>query len=419
MYIILGQYDKMGGGIIFGAEGFCWPDISLKSRYPIVEKGRRFLNSGGFIGAIKDVRELLAAGGDLGDTEDDQLFYTKIYLDNDLRQNLGMKLDHKAEIFQNLNGETDNVELRFAGNDPYFYNIVFDTLPMVFHGNGPSKLFLNTLGNYIPGSWNTKDGCVECWKDTQSIKSIETPRVVLAVYIELPTPFMDEFWEKLINLEYDKSAIDLFIHNNVEHHEKQVSEFVKYWSQGNEVETFNSIQVISHLEGVDEGSARNQGLEKCLEIKCDYLFVVDSVSHLDNPNTLTLLIEQNRGVVAPVMIRPYSAWSNFWGTLSSDGFYSRSIDYMDIVRNTRRGLWNVPYISSCYLISGTLIQEEKTRPSYSSSTLDPDMAFSKSLRDKNVFLYVSNRLNFGHLVNNEKFATGFLNNELWEMERNR
>ena len=86
----------MGGGILFGAEGFCWPDISLKSQYPVAEKGRRFLNSGGFIGSIKDVKEMLMAGGELGDTEDDQLFYTKIYLDTELRQIFEIKLDNKA-----------------------------------------------------------------------------------------------------------------------------------------------------------------------------------------------------------------------------------------------------------------------------------------------------------------------------------
>ena len=34
-------------------------------------------------------------------------------------------------------------------------------------------------------------------------------------------------------------------------------------------------------------------------------------------------------------------------------------------------------------------------------------------------MFVSNRLNFGHLVNNEDFPTSHTRNELWEMERNR
>ncbi len=35
-------------------------------------------------------------------------------------------------------------------------------------------------------------------------------------------------------------------------------------------------------------------------------------------------MEQNRGVVAPMLVRPYKAWSNFWGALTSEGFYARS-----------------------------------------------------------------------------------------------
>lgn len=36
--------------------------------------------------------------------DDDQLFYTQQYLNEDIRAALKIKLDHKGEIFQNLNG---------------------------------------------------------------------------------------------------------------------------------------------------------------------------------------------------------------------------------------------------------------------------------------------------------------------------
>ena len=58
---------------------------------------------------------------------------------------------------------------------------------------------------------------------------------------------------------------------------------------------------------------------------------------------------------------------------------------MDIVSNDRRGLWNVPYISSCYLLSAGLIRDPAARPDYSHTTLEPDMAFAKSLRNGAIF----------------------------------
>ena len=46
------------------------------------------------------MRDMLTAGGDLKNTDDDQLFYTKIYLDQELRSKFGIQLDHTAQIFQ-------------------------------------------------------------------------------------------------------------------------------------------------------------------------------------------------------------------------------------------------------------------------------------------------------------------------------
>ena len=56
-----------------------------------------------------------------------------------------------------------------------------------------------------------------------------------------------------------------------------------------------------------------------MSFKCDYYFSVDSEAHLDNPNVLKLLVEQNRNVVAPLIVRPSKAWSNFWGSLTAEG----------------------------------------------------------------------------------------------------
>lgn len=88
--------------------------------------------------------------------------------------------------------------------------------------------------------------------------------------------------------------------------------------------------------------------DHCLAKECDFLFVVDSVVHLDNQHTLKLLIEQNRTVVAPIMLRHNKVWSNFWGELTKDGFYARSNDYMDIVHNDKRWEYFIFKIILCF-----------------------------------------------------------------------
>lgn len=417
---LLKQFDKFEAKIVFGSEGFCWPDSSLADKYPEVEEGKRYLNSGGFIGKAGDIYDMLIAGGEIKNTEDDQLFYTKIFLNKELRNKFQMKLDNKAELFQNLNGAGEDVEIRFTGSEPFLQNTAYNTMPLVIHGNGPSKLLLNNLAHYLAQAWSIEGGCSDCWEGVIDFKDlVETPKIVMAIFFEKATPFTLEFFEKIADLNYDKSSIDLFIHNAVEFHQEEINAFVKNWNKDNSVDGYNSIEVIDHTVEIKEWHARNKAVEKCVDIKCDYLFVIDSEAQLDNPHSLKLLIEQNRRVVAPMLIRPYSAWSNFWGMLASDGFYARSQDYMEIVNNDRRGLWNVPFISSCYLIAGSVIHNKITRPTYIRNLLDPDMAFAENLRMNDIFVYVSNRINFGHLVNNEEFPTIHKYNDLWEIKRNR
>ncbi len=83
-------------------------------RYPEVERGKRFLNSGLFMGYAPEIYKILTSA-DIANDDDDQRFYTKVYLDEKKREELKIKLDHRAELFQNLNGALTDVELRFIG----------------------------------------------------------------------------------------------------------------------------------------------------------------------------------------------------------------------------------------------------------------------------------------------------------------
>ena len=81
------------------------------------------------------------------------------------------------------------------------------------------------------------------------------------------------------------------------------------------------------------------------------------------------------------------------------GYYARSPDYMAIVQAERVGVWNVPFIYGAYLIKGDLIthKDEEKRPNFIHKLLDADMSFCANLREADVFFYVTNRANFGHL----------------------
>ena len=59
-----------------------------------------------------------------------------------------------------------NINLVFIGAECYMHNIVYNTFPLIIHGNGAGKQYINMLGNYIPKAWNPKDGCIACLERT-------------------------------------------------------------------------------------------------------------------------------------------------------------------------------------------------------------------------------------------------------------
>lgn len=62
-----------------------------------------------------------------------------------------------------------------------------------------------------------------------------------------------------------------------------------------------------------------------------------------------------RGILAPLVVQQDRLFSNFWGALSSNGYYSRSDDYVEIVERRRIGLWNVPFINSVFFIRNSKV----------------------------------------------------------------
>lgn len=112
---ILDAFKKSEARVLFSAEGFCWPDSSLAEKYPEVKNGKRYLNSGMYMGYMPEILELLNRKP-IENTDDDQLFFTEAFIDKDLRNKLRMKLDYTSIIFQNLNGASSTLTFIFIIN---------------------------------------------------------------------------------------------------------------------------------------------------------------------------------------------------------------------------------------------------------------------------------------------------------------
>ncbi|KAJ3611007.1 hypothetical protein NHX12_021023 [Muraenolepis orangiensis] len=412
---VLRKFHQTHHRVVFGAEGLVWPDKRLEDRYPVVRSGKRFLNSGGIMGYATSIKAIVAQW-DLHDNDDDQLFYTKIYLDPLQRETLNMTLDHKCQIFQNLNGAIDEVLLKFGSDRVRIRNSVYDSLPVVVHGNRNSKIYLNYLANYVPNTWNYEQACTTCDLHMLDLSQLEVyPEVLLGVFIQQPTPFVPEFLQRLLNLDYPRDKLHLFLHNQEVNHEKHIQRF---WTEHRH--HFVSFKVVGPEENLSQADARNMGMDLCRQnASCDFYFSVDSDVMLTNPQTLKILIQQNRKIIAPLVTRHGKLWSNFWGSLSLDGFYARSEDYIDIVQSKRIGVWNVPFLAHVYLVQGSALRAElREKNLFVLEKLDPDMALCRHTREMGVFMFITNRQEFGRLTSTANYNTSHHNNDLWQIFQN-
>lgn len=107
---IVRRFKSFNARVLFAAEKFCWPDETLSTEYPSNSRGEPYLNSGGIIGYANDIYAIVSSS-QINNNDDDQLFYTNIYLNEDLRKKHNIQLDHRTQIFQNLNGAIGKVYL--------------------------------------------------------------------------------------------------------------------------------------------------------------------------------------------------------------------------------------------------------------------------------------------------------------------
>lgn len=93
------------------------------------------------------------------------------------------------------------------------------------------------LGNYLARSWTPVKGCMKCQEDVIDLTKLDVsrlqpfyvsaqflifwiffqtlPAVCMGIFIEKPTPFLTEFFERIAQQDYPKDRIHLYIHNTV------------------------------------------------------------------------------------------------------------------------------------------------------------------------------------------------------------
>ncbi|XP_076090333.1 procollagen-lysine,2-oxoglutarate 5-dioxygenase 2-like [Mytilus galloprovincialis] len=330
---ILKRFKRFDARIVFATDNSCWPKNQIKSQYPSVGTfDNRYLSAGAFIGYAKDIFNMVNHRT-INDMESDQLYYSEIFVNNELRSKWNIKLDRKTSFFQNMRANKETLEMKHRDYN-YIYNRRFTTRPVIIYDSGPIKGKFLRIADYLTGAWTSSRGCLSCAKNRINLNNFEEdayPNVQLSVFIDEPTPFITEAMELIGDLDYPKSKMNLFVYVHDEFHYKDVEIFIS--NVGSE---YNSMTIVNHEDKMSVSQARNWALLMCKQRKCDYYFAIEGHVHLTDPRTLKDLIEHNRTVIAPLLVRHNEIWSNFWGARSNDGYYERSDDYIDIVEYVKK-----------------------------------------------------------------------------------
>jgi len=353
---IFEKYNKLINNsdncIVFSGEISCWPNADLANSYPNSPTKIKYLNSGGFIGKASNILKILET--EIEDYEDDQGYYTMKFLN----QTNGIKilLDYYCEIFQTLNGCTQDIDILFTKSR--VKNKIFGTLPCVIHGNGPEKikLYLSSISNYLCDGWNST-------------------------------------YKYCLNTEIKKEPKIYICYGG---NKNNLTSMLDYPSEKYIIKNMSLTNVVDDF----------------LKTDAEYLFVIEKNYCITNPNTLKELLNINKNIVGPMFRKNGETWSNFWGELDNNGFYKRSFDYFDIIDYKRKAIWNIPYLTGVYLIKRVFL-ENNPNVYIDNPNMDVDMRFCKNVRKTNTFMYLTNMNNYGYIDDTEITIHDY-DNKNWE-----
>ncbi|XP_054860063.1 procollagen galactosyltransferase 2 [Amphiprion ocellaris] len=132
----------------------------------------------------------------------------------------------------------------------------------------------------------------------------------------------------------------------------------------------------------------------------DYILYADTDNILTNPDTLNLLIAENKSVIAP-MLDSQGAYSNYWCGITPQGYYRRTAEYFPTRHRHRQGCFPVPMVHSTVLLD--LRKEGMKKLAFYpphddySWPYDDIIVFAFSCRSAEIQMYLCNKERYGYL----------------------
>ncbi|XP_027469517.1 procollagen galactosyltransferase 2 [Zalophus californianus] len=243
---------------------------------------------------------------------------------------------------------------------------------------------------------------------------VQRPTVLVAILARNAAHALPHFLGCLERLDYPKSrmaiwaATDHNVDNTTEilrEWLKNVQRFYHYveWRPMDEPESYPDEIGPKHWPGsrfAHVMKLRQAALRTAREKWSDYILFIDVDNFLTNPQTLNLMIAENKTIVAP-MLESRGLYSNFWCGITPQGFYKRTPDYLQIREWKRMGCFPVPMVHSTFLIDLRKEASDKLMfyPPHQDYTwtFDDIIVFAFSSRQAGIQMYLCNREHYGYL----------------------
>ncbi|XP_063986859.1 glycosyltransferase 25 family member [Diachasmimorpha longicaudata] len=254
------------------------------------------------------------------------------------------------------------------------------------------------------------------WAGDVCYCNLKRPTVLVAVLVRNKAHTLPYFLSLFGNLNYTKERISLWIRsdNNIDNSVEILTEWLN--EEGKHYHSVNAkLNEESHGFNDEKGTAdwsndrfshvislRQEALNYARESWADYIFMLDADIFLTNPNTLNLLIDKEKSVVAP-LLKSDGLYSNFWAGMTQDYYYERTDRYKPIVNRVEQGCHDVPMVHSAVLID--LGRKESDQLSYDPRIIEnyagPDddiIAFALGANSSGISLYVCNDEIYGYVM---------------------
>lgn len=231
-----------------------------------------------------------------------------------------------------------------------------------------------------------------------------TKCVTIAILVRDKEPVLYEFLTCILNLEYDKQLINLYIrtNDNTDNSCNILETFISTYGHLYNTICYNNDSInkkIKKYKVHEWNSVRFKLLGKLRQESINYsvgtwYFVIDCDNFIA-PFTLRRLIQLNMCAVAPMLLSETS-YSNFHENENDAEYYKPTSNYSKILNRTVCGVFEVDVIHCTYLLHPTTVGKMASTRAYDDQSGNYEfLIFAKTMRNHNIPMHIDNRYDYG------------------------